>query len=204
MKAVWVDAGNDPHWERIQAHGINRLYFPVSDPVADVRRRLLDVKARGLIGGLYSAWNWYNTDGKGYAEATHAAVKAIAPDATPTWPKIQLDDEEHDPDRILALLRRWRQLRPKTDTSWTLEVFQGGWMSPQFCAEIVQLKIRVVPQCYWPHETTTLQPVDTLVAARDLTSRGIPDSLITPFYDAAHLPVAWDGFAFTMGRLPWP
>jgi hypothetical protein len=46
--------------------------------------------------------------------------------------------------------------------------------------------------------------VDTLVAARDLTKRGLPDGLITPFYDAARLPYAWDGFAFTMGRLPWP
>lgn len=208
MKALWIDAGNDPIWEKIEAHGITRLYFPVSDPTADVARRLKDVKDRGLVGGLYSAWNWYTTSGgalvsgAAYAEAMHKRVKEIAPAATATWPKIQLDDEEHDPARILQLLRRWRQLRPKTDTSWTLEVFQGGWMSPEFAAEIVRLKIRVVPQCYWPHPTRTLQPVDTLAGARDLTSRGIPDSLVTPFYDAGSLPVAWDGFAFTMGRLP--
>lgn len=198
MKAVWVDAGNDPHWERIIKHGITRLYFPVSDPTADVSRRLADVKARGLIGGLYSAWSWYDTDGAGYAEATNKRVLEIAPNATNAWPKIQLDDEEHDPDRIIRLLRRWRQLRPNTDTSWTLEVFQGGWMPPSFVEEVVRLKIRVVPQCY----LGDMQPVCTLAGARDLTVRGFPDSLITPFYDAARLPIGWDGFAFTMGRLP--
>jgi hypothetical protein len=205
MKAVWVDAGNDPHWERITAYGITRLYFPTSDPVADVRRRLADTKARGLTGGLYSAWNWEGYAGTGahYAEAMHAAVKAIAPTATATWPKIQLDDETHDPDRILDLIRRWRALRPNTDTSWTLECFQGGWFSPQFCDELAQRKIRVVPQCYGGTGGAMDYAVDTLVAARDLTKRGLPDALITPFYDAARLPFAWDGFAFTMGRLPW-
>jgi hypothetical protein len=43
---------------------------------------------------------------------------------------------------------------------------------------------------------------DTLAMARDLTKRGFPDGLVTPFYDAARLPEYWDGFAFTMGRLP--
>jgi hypothetical protein len=199
MKAVWIDAGNDPLWERLAQHGITRLYFPVSDPLPDVQRRLADTKARGLSGGLYSAWNWYEgLSGPEYADVMHKRVKEIAPNATATWPKIQLDDETHDPDRILGLLRRWRQLRPGTDTSWTLECFQGGWMSPEFAAEIVRLKIRVVPQCY----VGGMEPVCTLAAARDLTRRGIPDSLVTPFYDAAQLPVGWDGFAFTMGRLP--
>lgn len=200
MKAVWVDPGNDPHWERIARHGITRLYFPMSDPEADVRRRLQDVKNRGLIGGLYSAWNWqgYTGSGADYAQATHEAVKRIAPNATPAWPKIQLDDETHDPDRITQMMVRWRQLRPQTDTSWTLESMQGGWMPAAFAESIVKLKFRVVPQCY----TGNMETVDTLTAARDLTRRGIPDSLVTPFYDAARLPVGWDGFAFTMGRLP--
>lgn len=198
MKAVWIDAGQDPHWETITKHAITRLYFPVSDPTADVTRRLADVKARGLVGGLYSAWNWYPGSGAQYADEMHKRVKEIAPNATPTWPKVQLDDETHDPDRILQLLRRWRHHRPNTDTSWTLEVFQGGWMPAAFVQEVVSLKVRVVPQCY----LGDMQPVCTLAGARDLTARGFPDSLITPFYDAAKLPIAWDGFAFTAGRLP--
>lgn len=202
MKAVWIDAGNDPHWERIALHKITRLYFPTSDPVEDVRRRLEDVKARGLVGGLYSAWNWdgYGNTGAEYAKAMHARVKLIVPNATATWPKIQLDDETHDPDRIIQMINEWRRLRPNTDTSWTLESFQGGWFAPALVETLVAKKIRVVPQCYWGNMVS----VCTLTAARDLTSRGVPDALITPFYDAADLPVGWDGFAFTMGRLPWP
>lgn len=199
MRAVWVDAGNDPVWERLAAYGITRLYFPTSDPTADVARRLADTKARGLTGGLYSAWNWYpGLTGAEYADEVHERVQQIAPAATNTWPKIMLDDEEHDPDRILEMLRRWRQLRPGTDTAWTLEAFQGGWMSPAFVQELVTFKVRVAPQCY----VGGMEPVCTLAAARDLTKRGIPDSLVTPFYDAAQLPVGWDGFAFTQGRLP--
>jgi hypothetical protein len=199
MKAVWVDTGNDPQWEKLARHGITRLYFPMSDPTGDVQRRLADTKARGLVGGLYSAWNWYDGfNGPEYAKATHDRVKQIAPKATSTWPKIQLDDETHDPDRIIQMLSTWRTLRPTTDTSWTLESMQGGWFAPALVAAIVKLKIRVVPQCY----IGNMWPVCTLTAARDLTKRGVPDPLITPFYDAAALPVGWDGFAFTQGRLP--
>lgn len=204
MKAVWVDPGNDPHWETLARHGINRVYLPVSDPVPDVRKRLNDIKNRNLIGGLYSAWNWegYGTTGPQYAEAMHERVKLIVPQATNTWPKIQLDDETHDATRILNMLRRWRQLRPKTDTSWTLECMQGGWFAPGLVEGLISLKIRVVPQCYGGEGGRMDYAVDTLTAARDLTKRGVPDALITPFYDAARLPVGWDGFAFTMGRLP--
>lgn len=176
----------------------------MSDPPADVRRRLLEVKARGLIGGVYSAWNWGGFIGTGpaYAEATDRALRLIAPDATPGWPKVQLDDETHDPDRIVALVTRWRQLRPNTDTSWTMEVFQGGWMTQAMVKAVVAAKIRVAPQCYGGADGRIDYAVDALAGARDLTRRGFPDSLISPFYDAARLPVAWDGFAFTMGRLP--
>jgi len=204
MRALWVDPGNDPVWEKISAYGITRLYFPTSDPPADVRRRLLEVKTRRLTGGLYSAWNWggYTGTGAEYAQAMHEAVQRIAPDATPLWPKIQLDDETHDPDRITKMMFRWRQLRPQTDTSWTLEANQGGWFTPELAAAIVKHKFRVVPQCYGGAGGRMDYALDTLPVARDLTKRGVPDTLITPFYDAARLPVGWDGFAFTMGRLP--
>ncbi len=200
MRAVWVDSGNDPHWESLAANGITWVYLPLSDPVADVRRRLLDVRARGLRGGVYAAWNWYPaTGGAAFAEVVHSLVRLIAPDATSGWPKVQLDDETHDPARILGMLLRWRELRPTTDTSWTFEAMQGGWMTPGFVAEVINRKVRLVPQCYWWDMSAT---IDTLAVARDLTKRGFPDSLISPFYDAAKLPLSWDGFAFTAGRLP--
>lgn len=199
MRGVWVDAGNDPVWEKLEREAIRWVYFPLSDPAADVRRRLLTAAERGYQGGVYTAWNWYgDPSGRDFAELTHDALKRVAPDATNRWPKVMLDDERHQPVVILELLARWRQLRPYTDTAWTFESMQGGWMSPDFVAGVTGRRVRLVPQCY----QGPMIPVDALTVARDLTARGFADALISPFYDAAALPALWQGFAFTMGRLP--
>jgi hypothetical protein len=199
MRGVWVDAGNDPVYEKIDAAGIRWLYFPLSDPAQDVRRRLLEAKARGYIGGVYAASNWYgDPSGKVFAETVHRAVSHVAPEASNVWPKVMVDDERHDPGAIANFLHRWRQLRRYTDTAWTLESMQGGWMPPTFVDDVIAAHVRIVPQCYRGDMT----PVDSLATARDLTKRGFPDALISPFYDAARLPLDWQGFAFTMGRLP--
>ena len=200
MKALWIDAGNDPDWQKLAGHGIRIVYLPVTDPVADVKRRMAEIRQRKLVVGLYSAWNWLpGNDGAAFAEWTHDHVSNLVPNATPSYPKVQLDNEVHDPAQILAMLRRWRALRPKQDTSWTFEGMQGGWMSPAFVSEVTSLRVRLVPQLY---NGAMTQAWDSLTNARDLTKRGFPDALISPFYDAARLPVGWDGFCFTQGRLP--
>lgn len=199
MRGVWADAGNDPVWEKIKANGIRWLYFPLSDPPADVRRRLLATRSLGYTGGVYAAWNWYgNPTGPEFAEIVHEAVTALGIQTTNEWPKVMLDDERHEPATIVAELQRWRELRRYQDTAWTFESMQGGWMDTAFVASVTATKVRLVPQCY----QGDMVPVDTLAAARDLTKRGFADSLVSPFYDAARLPIGWDGFAFTMGRLP--
>jgi hypothetical protein len=199
MHAVWIDAGNDPEWEKLARYGIRWLYFPLSDPPADVRRRLLDVHARGLVGGVYSAWNWYaEPSGKRYASIVDQGVRELDLPDTSTFPKVMFDDERHEPATISELLTAWRTLRPTKDTAWTMESMQGGWMPPAFVKTVVDCRVRVVPQCY----SGNMQAVDTLAAARDLTKRGFFDALVSPFYDAAQLPIGWDGFAFTQGRLP--
>lgn len=199
MRATWVDAGNDPDWTRLSAHRITAVFLPVSDPAIDVKRRLSAAKTRGYATGLYMAWNWDEfdgLDGASVAEWMHTLVSERTPAGMNV--KTQFDIEEHDPEFVASCLERWRALRPKQDTSWTFESFQGGWMTPEFVTRVVNAKTRVVPQCY----AGAMLPVDTLAAARDLTKAGFPDSLISPFYDAADLPLYWDGFAFTMGRLP--
>jgi hypothetical protein len=199
MHGVWVDAGNDPQWEKLERAGIDWVYLPLSDPVADVRRRLLDCRARGYRGGVYSAWNWYgDPSGAEYAETVNRLVRQVAPDATNSWPKVMFDDERHDPHTIEQLLTTWRKLRRWTDTAWTMESMQGGWMDEGFVQTVIGAHVRLVPQCY----VGAMRAVDSLAAARDLTRRGFPDALISPFYDAAQLPIDWEGFAFTMGRLP--
>ncbi len=197
MRALWVDAGKEADYVKAKRESMTALYFAVSDPIQDTNRRVLDAKAKGYAPGVYMAWNWpeyANLSGLLMAEKVNGYVSQLS---VPV--KVQFDIEKHDPGLILSCLQRWRQLQPKTDTSWTMEGHQGGWMLSDFVKVVVQLKVRVVPQCY---EFDMSRLWDTLEMARDLTKRGFPDSLVSPFHDAARLPAWWQGFAFIQHRLP--
>lgn len=198
MRAVWVDEGQTPNWDLLAKHHITWVFVSLSDPRA--RQHLGAIKSRGLVAGVYSAWNWYpNTDGAGYALAVHEKLKLLVPDATPLFPRVMLNDETHSANRIVSMLRKWRQLRPNTATSWTLEGHQGGWFTPELVKTIIETKTRVVPQAY----TGPMVPTCALAAVRDITRRGVPDSMVTPFYDAKTANTPYQaGFFFTQGRLP--
>ena len=224
MRFVWVDAANDAAWNPIlDSFSMTGAFFAGTDPAPDLRRRLTDCKDRGRQGGIYTAWNWWpDSDGdtpehgRRYAERTVEIVRNARrglAGASNAFPKVQLDNEEHSPETILAMLRRFRELMPSQDCSWTFESMQGGWMSPAFVGEVISLRVRLVPQAYTgrmadlgqPAETQLTEFRDSLIAQdivlRDLTKRGFPESIISLFYDAAFLPPYWDGFAFTQGRL---
>lgn len=201
MRYTWVDFGNDPAWDVIAPHAINGLFFHLYDP--RLNAGYLDgVRRRGPAVGIYAADSWGPIgDGSG-AEAARevdAQVRRIVPNATPAFPKVQLDLERHDPGWILDCLREWRRLRPKQDTSWTFEPMQGGWMDREtFVKPLLSLRVRLVPQTYGG----SMQRFAEDVVLRDLTRRGVPEHVVSPFYDAAALPIGWDGYAFTQGRLP--
>jgi hypothetical protein len=199
MRAVWVDEGNDANYDLLRKHGITWAYFSLQDP--SLLRRLQDVRARGLVGGVYAAWNWFPGSGADFAEAVHQTLRAKVPDATNTWPRVMLNDETHSVTRIFEMIQRWRTLRPQTATSWTLEGHQGGWArTPALVKACVDAKIRVVPQAY----SGPMIPTDALACVRDLTTgySPYPDVLVTPFYDGSALQPWWQGFVFTQGRLP--
>lgn len=202
MKALWTDAGNDPNWALTD---FTHFYLPLNDPLPDVKRRLEQSLVYGFGVGVYACWNWgpfLETDGKAFAEWADERLKALVSLGfvmTPSRPKVQLNNERHEPAVILAMLKRWREIRSKQDTSWTLEGGQGGWMTPEFVSEVVSRKVRVAPQLY---NGAMTEAWDSLTYSRDLTKRGIPDSLISPVYDAKHLQRGWAGWAFTQGRLP--
>lgn len=209
MNAIWIDEGNDPQWEKLEAYGIDAVYFSLKDP--RVTRQYLVNAANhptrstvsGKMGvGVYVVSGW---GGWGYgselARRTFDAVRKLESSRKDVnFPRVQFDMEEHDPGSILETLETWRGLPQMKyhSTSWTMEVMQGGWMSPEFVKRIIELKVRVVPQYYWG----LMEPFAADVGLKDLLKRGFPESLVTGFYDAANLPVGWDGFAFTQGRLP--
>lgn len=200
MRAVWVDENNDPAYAKINAAGIKTLYFAARDPRV-TKAYLQSQVSKGYGVGIYLAWNW---DGFGdIASAASAYMKKLR--WGNSFPKVQFDIELHDPDYISDNLTRWRQAYPHQDTSWTMEGMQGGWMNESvFKQSIFNLHIRLAPQCYWGSEGKIEGEWASDMVLRDLTSggTGYPESIVSMFYDAANLHRGWDGFAFTMGRLP--
>jgi hypothetical protein len=64
---------------------------------------------------------------------------------------------------------------------------------------VLAARMRVVPQAY----TGNMGHIAENAVYLDLLARGFPESSISLFYDAALFPIQeFDGFAFTMGRLP--
>lgn len=195
MRAIWIDENNDPDWVKMAAFGFGMIFHSLNEPVDILRPKLLKARSKA-IPGVYTAWNWHpSLNGTQYAEYVHQRVTKLGD--IPNL-RVQFDIEAHDPQYILDCLERWRELRPTMGTSWTLESMQGGWMTPEFVRRVLDAKVRVVPQYY----TGDMRPFAQDVAMKDLIRRGFPISSISGFYDAAALPLEWDGFAFTQGRLP--
>jgi hypothetical protein len=196
MRYAWTDAGDDPDFNLGNRHGIDGYYFPMFDELT-TRERLEDCKAHGYAIGLYIAWNWPQVVRENPASVAKIMSEEYKRCYVPGL-RMQYNDESHEPDTILNVLKAWRGLRATVGTSWSMEGMQGGWMGKSFAVALVGLKIRLAPQLYNGDMT---QVWDSLAASRDLVKRGFPDNLVSPFYDAANLPHYWNGFAFTIGRL---
>ena len=201
MRYVWVDSGNDVDVATFEKHDIDGAFFDIDDPRV-TKRYLMHVRDDlGLTVGVYVAWNWgpyVGLSGAEFAEAVDARLSEIVPKTSAgRFPKVQFNDETHDPQRIQDLVVRWRQLRKYRDTSWTMEGMQGGWMSPNLVQVLNSRRIRVVPQTY----TGNMTPQDVNAVIADVANRGI--KAITPHRDAARIqPWPEEGFYFTGGRLP--
>lgn len=200
MRNVWVDAGNDPDWEVVEKHQATGLFWDVREERL-TPAYLADAFVRGYDVGVYVVDNWdgwKGLAGSTFARRMHERVEQVAGEAGPSFPRVQFDLERHDPTWILACLQEWRRLRPRQNTSWTFEAMQGGWMSDDFVRGVLGCRVRLVPQAY----TGDMRRFAEDATLRNLTRRGFPEGVISLFYDAADLPLGWDGYAFTMGRLP--
>jgi hypothetical protein len=196
MRYVWCDAGDDPTWEAGDRAGIDGYFFPMFDSVT-TQQLLNEAKTRGHAVGIYLGHGWPQYVGKTPAQIA-AVVSAEYQRLLVPGLKVMFNLEEHDPEFVASVLEEWRKLRPNVGTSWSMEGMQGGWMAPSFVARILASRTRVVPQCF----IGNMARRESDMVLRDLTKRGFPDTSVSMFYDAANLGVGWDGFAFTMGRLP--
>lgn len=200
MRAVYVDAGNDPDYAKLARHGITMPYLALTDPRVTQQYLAHVLTHDGITGvGVYAASTWWpQLPGKDFAGQVANLVKPLR--LSNTVPRVQLDDENHDPSRIVDELNAWRQLMPQQATSWTLEPFQGGWFTKTLVGAIVGNRIRVAPQLYWGDFHDPPPAADRVVL--ELAEEAVPPTSITCVYDAAHLPDRWNGWAFEMGRLP--
>ena len=198
MRGALIRANDDPDYVRLNRNGIKWLVFEHRpDNRSKYTRAYLDEQVKkGYTVVLFFAWNWYVSEDAFY-EDVHEQVKNLR--RTNSNPKVQLDHEGHDPGSILNMLENFRKYFPYQDCQWTFEGMQGGWMEPEFVSELLIRRVRLVPQLYNGDMTEVW---DSHEVSRDLTSRSIPDNIISPFHDASATPRFWQGFAYTQAELP--
>lgn len=197
MRYCWILEGDVPDYERLDKFGVNGVYL---DARYATKQDIDQITAKGKAAGVYVAWNWPDVPDAPAGLAKWMADRAIPLRGGPSVPRVQFDVETHDMGFVIDLLEAWRKLQPYQATSWTLEGLQGGLMSADFVTRLLKTKTRISPQCYYG----SMAGIASDSCLRDLLVRGIPQSSISCFYDAAKVGDlgAWDGFLFHQGRLP--
>ena len=207
MRGTWIDAGSDPTYSVLDAHGITQVCFDIRDPRV-TKQYLRNVLAEPEIEavGVYAAWNWQTWwprpyrhpafTGVQFAEWVAAKVKPLH--MSQDVPFVHLNIETHDVDWILAALTRWRRARARKRTLWTLEGFQGGLFGHADVSEIEALDLEYGPQCY----TGSMVRFESAAVVDDFVRHGFSPERIYPFLDGSQMGWEWRGWAFTQGRLP--
>ena len=196
MRFVWTDAGDDPSWSVGDRHGIDGYFAPLWDQLTP--EVLAEAGRQRRVQGVYFGHNW--RPDSSCVEIVREVNQEYRRLAIPGL-RVMFNWEQHepgDPEDIAAGLEEWRTLQPRVATSWSPEGMQGGWMSAEFVARVLACRVRVVPQCF----VGNMARRESDIVLRNLTRRGFPESSVSMFYDAAQLGAGWDGYAFTMGRLP--
>jgi hypothetical protein len=185
---------------------VQRLWYEATDPVAS-RDSLAACRSRGVGVGLKM-----NGAGEATAAAMHTSLAdhGFGPGTQPTSCGAMFDAEMHDAAAIVALLRRWRELRPTRLTVWTLEPFQGG-LGGWITAELVQLvnadqNLTVVVQEYIDdHHGDQLYPAAGAECRDELERLGIRRERLSSFIAVkanTPIPYGWAGILFGFAALP--
>ncbi len=194
MRFLWVDAGNDPDFNKGDRHGITGYFMPMFD-ARTTPAAMQSIKARHKVAGIYFGAGWFGSISPEtlVAKASGEYYRVKVPDL-----RVMFNLEQHDPEYIARVLELWRKGHKTVGTSWSPEGMQGGWMTGTFPNRVVATKTRVVPQCF----VGNMERRESDMVLRDLLKMGFPHTSVSMFYDASQLGVGWDGYAFTMGRLP--
>lgn len=197
MNACWTPEGNDPGYAKLRANGIDTICRSIRDTRSSLDALNSD-RAAGFASCVYFAANWWNDTGRELADRINTYYSARYPNTPPDFPML-CANLETELEYVSEFLVRWRQHRPKRVTDWALEGHKGGLFTPTFVSVVAPRVRFVVPELY---NGAMTEVWDSLAMAKDLVAAGVPLAQILPFYDAAHLPAWWQGYAFHEGRLP--
>lgn len=197
MHAAFVNPGGPqvPDLAKARRYGITRLYWQAND--VDISAGLFRaIREHGFEVGIMRDPSWDHLSAHDLARQLDADLVRLGSGNSQC--AALADVEYHDAAYLVSFLHEWRQLRPARVTGWTLEPFQGGWVTKDLAALILTSQVTVFPQAYYGDMSTT----DVDATRCDLIERGVLRGMCAAVYSALHLPRAWDGIAFRFDQLP--
>jgi len=206
MRAVWVDAGNDPDPVKLQDHSITAPFFDgrwladKHDPLA----YLNSIKKTFPNPGVFlcaqgEGWPTPSTmSGKQWADWAYEMVQhKIAPGTSGSYPLVDFNCEVDDPSWVVNMFKRWRTHSPRRTTAWVVECHKAP-LYAGIAKVLVDLGIIIKPECF----VGNMARVESASEVLSWANIGIPVGRIQPCLDGAALGAWWTGTVFTMGRLP--
>jgi len=200
----WVEAGNDADYTKFKMYGITSAYFDIRDQRLDMRYLRNVASILGGPPGVYAVSSWFpQFEGPTFADWVSARLTEIGagPKSPVNVPKVSLDMETKDiAGFVVPALQRYRALRPKRVTEWTLEGLQGGLFTPALIAAIIRCNVTVAPQCY----NGKMLPYAPDVVKDNLVRAGFPTTSVECVYASKAIDYlsGWNGTMFPMGELP--
>jgi hypothetical protein len=197
----------DGIWRRVDKYHLDRLYFDIRQ----IDGHIIAVCAKlGIQAGINIVPNWFNEDLAAAAGRVHfklnelgfkgAAAGGICP--------VMFDYEEHSIEKVVAGLKKWRTMRSRRDTCWSMEPLQGGWVGDPQMKSVINgdSNLKLVPQTY----RSQMEPVAQDAILRDLFMN-YSFKQIQLYYQSFYkqgnqdvyfpIPEAWNGVIYDMEHL---
>ncbi|MDE2103112.1 MAG: hypothetical protein KGL39_38055 [Patescibacteria group bacterium] len=178
---------------KIKQHRITLIYL---DPRAQyVAANIHALHIAGIGYGIYFDPSWFNWPSP-LATARMASNYLSNLGLNSSDIPIMFDLETPDKSWVRKFTAAWRVLRPLRATSYTQQPFQGDYI-PALTLRLA--RIRLYLQLYYGD----MRPAAAAAVVQEQERRGMPPSMVHPFYDGAAIPSdARDGAIFTLERIP--
>jgi hypothetical protein len=214
MRAVWIDAGNNPVSGLLKRYGITRCLWPshvevthddgskTFEPNLALTYDYLEGWRKGFEVGVYGAASWFGHEVVTLARELDATLSRLNQRTRQCTVHANIEHGDALGDLPLAVVRfvtEWRALRPLRETTWVVDGLQGGLFATTLLMTLRYYDVSVMAEAF----TGAMAPLSPDDVRSNLVNFGIPRDKALVMYDAATLKqfTFWDGCAFTQGRL---